>query len=65
MNEIVTHMVNYNLAHPEQRKGQAYFNALSTAAPKMAEAVRGTDADPFYDDSRLPDFFLAIAEVLR
>lgn len=39
-----------------QREGQRAFNALYAIRPDLAEQVRGTDLDPFYDDSRLPDF---------
>lgn len=38
------------------RKGQAAFNYLCSAHPQLAERIRGTEADPFYDDMRLPTF---------
>lgn len=43
-----------------QRKGQAYFNALVLVAPELAELIRGTKDDPFYDDGNLPAFMTAI-----
>ena len=35
------------------RPGQALFNALAVIAPGFAEEVRGTDLDPFHDDTRI------------
>lgn len=43
-----------------QRFGQACFNALYEIAPEIANEIRTTGADPFYDDTRVPDFLLAI-----
>ena len=31
-----------------ERYGQAMFNHLETIRPDLANAVRGTDSDPFY-----------------
>lgn len=42
---------------PEQRRGQMAFNLLTVMHPVLAEAVRGSLHDPFYDDARLPEFF--------
>lgn len=43
--------------HSEWRYGQTAFNVLQTVRPKLAEAVRATDSDPFYNtDKRFPDF---------
>lgn len=41
---------------PTLRRGQARFNALYELYPTVAEAVRGTTADPFYDDGKIPVF---------
>jgi len=38
------------------RKGQAAFNTLAVLHPDIAESIRGTGFDPFYDDKRLHDF---------
>jgi len=35
------------------RKGQILFNALWTVDPNMANRLRGTDLDPFHDDSKM------------
>ncbi len=40
------------LEHPDWRRGQALFNALHGVFPALAEQIRGTDADPFHDESR-------------
>jgi hypothetical protein len=42
--------------HPDWRVGQAHFNVLADLAPDVADAVRGTNLDPFYDDARLDAF---------
>lgn len=39
------------------RKGQTYFNVLTKLHPELAEEVRGSKIDPFYNDERLPEFF--------
>jgi hypothetical protein len=41
---------------PEWRSGQCHFNALMDSHPNLAEMIRGTDLDPFFQDKRLPDF---------
>lgn len=39
----------------DQRPGQWAFNVLAAARPELADAVRGTDVDPFHRDDRLPE----------
>jgi hypothetical protein len=39
-----------------QRPGQAHFNALYELRPDLADEIRGTDLDPFYNDTRIPEF---------
>lgn len=38
------------------RNGQVAFNELYAIDPGLADLIRGTEADPFYDDSRLAVF---------
>lgn len=49
---------------PNQRIGQAYFNALYQTHPDLADLVRGTSADPFQasgiKDPRMAKFFETI-----
>jgi hypothetical protein len=40
----------------QQRLGQIAFNKLHQTDPEVADMIRGTASDPFYDDSRLPLF---------
>lgn len=42
------------------RRGQQVWNALRAVMPDAVEPLRGGDADPFYDDARLPAFFAAL-----
>jgi hypothetical protein len=47
------------------RKGQAYFDVLVELEPELAERLAETDDDPFYNDEKLPDFLLRVAEELH
>ena len=40
----------------EQRLGQWAFNILYEMYPNIADKIRGTDCDPFYNDSKIPNF---------
>ncbi|MFA6094175.1 MAG: hypothetical protein WC986_14650 [Elusimicrobiota bacterium] len=42
------------------RKGQTAFNALWEKRPDLADKIRATAADPFYDDSKLPTFWTEV-----
>jgi hypothetical protein len=42
------------------RLGQTYFNVLYRIRPHLAEQVRATDLDPFFDDNRIPSFLAFI-----
>lgn len=46
--------------HPEQRKGQAYFNYLSSVNSELANSVCYTTLDPFYVDAKLRDFLVYV-----
>ena len=37
------------------RPGQRFFNVLAEYHPELAEKIRGTDIDPFYDDHKIKD----------
>lgn len=39
------------------RSGEAAFNAVSRVDPAIAERLRGTAIDPFYDDARVERFW--------
>lgn len=41
---------------PELRLGQWAFALLYKSHPEIADAISGTDADPFYRDDRIPEF---------
>lgn len=44
----------YSRVYPHQRKGQALFNYLFLVRPDLANAIQGSDLDPFYSDERIP-----------
>ena len=45
------------------RKGQKAFNDLYLVEPHIANLIRGTINDPFYNDNRLPDFYKKVEEL--
>lgn len=50
--------------HSHQRRGQAMFNHLAQSRwGALAEKIRGTDADCFYDDKRIPAFLQRLYEL--
>lgn len=51
----------YGPRPPFIRIGQALFNALCVSWPELAEKVRGSEVDPFYDDTRIDAFIAFVA----
>lgn len=47
-----------------QRQGQAAVNVLNIVRPDLFAAVTATGNDPFHDDTRLPQFFTWLADVV-
>lgn len=41
----------------EQRAGQWAFNTLVRMRPELANRLKATGYDPFYDDEKLPVFY--------
>jgi hypothetical protein len=50
---------------PGMRKGQTFYNVLLELEPELAERLVGTADDPFYDDAKLPDFLVRVAQTLH
>ena len=50
--------------YPDQREGQAYWNALRMIWPGLQRGVVGTERDCFSDDRNLPAFLQWVEEVL-
>lgn len=48
------------VAHKVERMGQAYFNQLHEDMPEIANQIRGTEVDPFYDDVQIGNFLNAL-----
>lgn len=46
----------------DQRLGQWAFNLLWAGYPMIANSIRGSNADPFHDDSRMPIFLKAVLD---
>ena len=49
---------------PLQRKGQVAFNLMNLLYPTIANELRGTHLDPFYNDDKTDDFIrLCISKI--
>lgn len=46
----------YGRKYPEQRSGQVYFNSLHLYDFELANAIRSTHLDPFYNDYVITNF---------
>lgn len=46
----------------EQRLGQFFFNELYKSKPNLANKIRGTEIDPFYDNKLLDKFFNCVQD---
>jgi hypothetical protein len=46
----------YMRRHPEEREGQAHYNALRLEWPHLQHEIVGTERDCFSADDRLPAF---------
>ena len=52
--ELMSKACRYQQEHNYTvRLGQALFNVLADSHPEIADYVRGTEFDPYYDNSRL------------
>lgn len=51
-------------AYPFLRIGQCMFNILFEYDPKVANEIRATKFDPFYQDSRIEEFKNKLKEIL-
>lgn len=47
-----------------QRQGQATFNAIHELWPDVANALRGSSYDPFYNDAKTDQFLDVVIERL-
>lgn len=48
------------LEHPSWRRGQALFNALHGVDPELANRIRMSEADPYFDDAKINAFSKAV-----
>lgn len=58
--EFCERLAWFHISRPCKRLGQAAFNFLHDINPEVANSVRGTAVDCFYNDDLLPNFFEAI-----
>lgn len=57
---FLEHCEAAQLGRPEWRRGQTYFNELHRINPKLADFIRATAADPFYNDNNLQPFLVMV-----
>lgn len=62
--KVMEMKVTYPDASNQQRAGQQEFNDLHARHPEIANKIRGTLDDPFYNDSKIPAFRLKVEELL-
>ena len=62
LNDIITESIKNK--HANIRKGQQAFNIAYDLFPKYADMIRSTVADPFYNDSVVNDFIIAVATAM-
>jgi len=51
------------IVNMELRPGQIAFNELYATDPAIANLIRGSEFDPFYDDSKLGAFYEKVKEL--
>jgi hypothetical protein len=61
--DVARKAIYYKSINPSWRWGQAAFNACYELFPDIADIIRGTECDPFYDDSRLEKFINKVNEL--
>ena len=49
--ELITKSDLMEYKYPTWRKGQTFFNTLHIEYPDIADQIRGTKNDPFYNDN--------------
>jgi hypothetical protein len=54
--EFLSHVSHTYMKEYEWRFGQTCFNVLYELDEDLANCIRGTDIDPFYDDVKVPEF---------
>ena len=63
MNEFMAYVaLCVDKRHPALRCGQNAFNVLSILYPEIANQIRDTRFDPFYNDDRLHVFFTKLIQ---
>ena len=54
--------LQWKASNPDWRAGQTMFNVLAYLDEHAAESIRGTNADPYYNDALIPSFFAWMAD---
>ena len=54
----------YRDSNPNQRTGQALFNAVANVRPELANKLQDSGVDPFYLEDNDPEYFSKMANAL-
>lgn len=60
--EYLSQALTRRLCSPHERLGQVYMNVLETVRPDLADRIRGSVRDPFYNDDFFPAFMVFVEE---
>lgn len=53
----------YRDKFPKWRYGQTVFNATYTICPEIADTLRASDIDPFFNDNLVPQFLKEVEKL--
>lgn len=59
--EYLKRVARRKSSHKTERMGQAYFNQLHEDAPTLADEVRSSEVDPFYNDDLIGEFLAYVS----
>jgi len=65
LDDYLYEVINKYEREGDWRLGQTYFNVLTEFNPRLAEQVRGSALDPFYQDIRIVEFLAFVGENWR
>lgn len=65
IDQYVEWCASWGTKNPAMRPGQHMFNTLHERFPEIANQVRETDCDPFYNDERIPEFLKFVQSFIK
>lgn len=62
LDEVLNLAAKMIVKYPQFRIGQSFFNSLYELHPQIADEVRATEYDPFYNDDKIHKCIAFISE---